>query len=507
MRELIPDLMMLFDGDRRAYGTYSAQLVQDGDKKKGIAASLKGDVTVDLWIRHLSGMQGLGIIPIDETSKVKFAAIDIDEYPIDLIALNANIQRLKLPLVLCRTKSGGAHLYLFLDAHHRADEVQLKMREMAALLGYGNSEIFPKQTKIVVDRGDVGSWINMPYFYAHLTERYALNELGQQMSFERFIEYARVRQIPFADLHKIASNNREILPGGPPCLNHLLSMEFPAGTRNNGLFNLAIYAQKAHGDEWRDHVIEYNQKYMTPPLTDVEVQGVIKSAAKKNFNYTCKQAPIANYCNMPKCRSCKHGIGVGDLGMPKFGSLTKLMTVPPIWFLEIEGGGRMELTTDDLQSPRNFQHRCMASLNIMPICMKQDAWQELIHKLLQDVTEIEIPPEATPEGQLWSHLEDFTTGRVQAKTVEELLMGKPFLKDGMYYFRLKDFIAYLDRQKWRAMPQSNIPMHIAEWGCGRQFFNVHRKGVNCYCIAEKEFEKQDAEFATPRMPVPEKVLS
>ncbi len=499
--------MLLFDGDRNVHGRYASDLREEGGGKlKGHASTVKQEVTIELWYKHLAGTQGLGIIPIDASSRVRFAAIDIDEYPLDLVALNANIQRLKLPLVLCRTKSGGAHLFLFLETFSEAAPVQKKMRDFAALLGYGNSEIFPKQTLLQAERGDVGSWINMPYFLAHGTTRYALDAEGNKLDFPGFMKYAPTKIISFETLMQHSGAHNELLPGGPPCLNHLCSMGFPPGTRNNGIFNLAVYCKKVYGDNWHSQVHKMNLEFMTPPLDAKEVEGVVKSLAKKEFSYTCKQAPISSYCNMPKCRQCRHGIGQGDLGLPKFGSLTKILSDPPIWFLEIEGGGRLELTTDDLQSPREFQSKCMSMLNIMPMMPKQADWNELIHQLLQEVTEVPIPFEATPRGQLWQHLEDFLTSRVQAKTVDELLLGKPWYNNGFYYFRNRDFLEYLDRKKFRAMPIINIPTFFHDWKFPTKFWNVRGKGINCYVVDETRFTKQDSAVPVPEINNPEKVL-
>ena len=485
MHPFIQDLMSLFQGFGKAYGVYGKKLTeQEGGKLKGKAASVKGEVTVDLWMRHCSGEQGLGIIPINEASEVKFAAIDIDQYPLDLMQLNAQIQQHELPLTLCRTKSGGAHLYAFLTEFHDAGVIQRRMREFAALLGYGNSEIFPKQTKIIVERGDVGQWINMPYFDAPATQRYALDHEGHQLSVLEFIQHAKKRVISPTDFLSLKIGIRELLPGGPPCLNHLITMGFPPGTRNNGLFNMGVYARKAHPDNWQAMVEEYNQKYMDPPLDTTEVLGVIKSLNKKEFMYLCKQPPISQYCNAPKCRACKHGVGHGDIGMPKFGSLTKVKTQPPVWFIEVEGGGRIELTTEQLQSQRLFQNRCMEALNMMPIMPKNDVWQEVVHRLLLEVNEVDVPDEVTPSGQLRQHLEDFCTSRVQAKTAEEILMGKPYTLDGWHYFRMRDFLAYLDRIKFREFKSNYIAMHLKEWGADQKFWNLRGKGTNTIKIRE-----------------------
>ena len=500
MHPFIQELMLLFDGYRRAYGTYSRTLQEDeGGKLKGRAASINGEVTVELWLKHVAGEQGLGIIPINEASEVKFAAIDVDQYPLDLVELNNRVRKHNLPLVVCRTKSGGAHLFAFFTAFHDAGAIQRKMREMAALLGYGSSEIYPKQTKVVVDRGDVGSWINMPYFDATQTKRYAIDAEGRELTVRQFVELARGVQMAPAEFLAVRTTAVELLAGGPPCLNHLVTMGFPPGTRNMGLFNMGVYAKKMNPDNWQALVEEFNQKYMDPPLDTVEVLGVIKSLQRKDFAYLCKQPPIAQFCNAPKCRTCKFGVGGGfEVGMPKFGTLTKLLTDPPLWFLEVEGGGRLELTTDQLQSQRMFQNRCMEVLNVMPIMPKNDVWQEVVHKLLQEVNVVEVPQEITTVGQLMQHLEDFCTSRVQAKTADELLLGKPWLFDGRHYFRMKDFLAYLDRVKFREFKSNFIAMHLkVDLKAEPKFWNIRGKGVNT--IGIPEFKNQQTE----PLPTPE----
>lgn len=498
--------MNLFDGFHHAYGTYSSQLVpqEGGPKLKGRAISIPRDVTTHNWEEHVSGKIGLGIIPINERSEVKFAAIDIDSYSDILQEVNERIQELKLPLVACRTKSGGVHVYLFLNAFVDAGVVVKRMREFASYIGYGNAEIFPKQTRIVPERGDIGQWINIPYFNAGNTNRYALNDKGDVLSINDFIDYANSKTISVDQLLAIKVGKQEELPDGPPCLNHLVAMGFPEGTRNIGLFNLAVYAKKRFSEGYEKHVEEYNTKYMDPPLATSEVLGILKSLRKdKDFFYQCKQAPLCNYCNMPQCRTKKLGIGVGGTGLPKFGSLSKLLTEPVIWFLEVEGGGRLELTTEDLQNQRRFQNRCMESLNIMPSMIKAEEWQEIIQGLLETVTVVEMPVELTASGILKRHLEDFCTGRAQAQNKEEILTGKPWTDNGLTYFRMSDFMDYLERRKFREMDLNQIGMWFREWKADKKFHNLKGKGVTLTCIPafkNQQVEKFDVTVNTTPPP-------
>jgi hypothetical protein len=484
--------MMLFAGYTKAHGVYQLtgnERPDEEGKIKGKAATVAREVTVELISSHLAGKQGVGIIPINEESKVKFAALDIDFYQnFDLEALNTRVQEAKLPLVLCRTKSGGAHLFLFLRDWTPADLVYRRMREFAAFLGYGDCEVFPKNTKILAERGDMGQWINIPYFDSSKTLRFGYNHLNKPLGLENFLDYAHSRAISEDMLVAVNLDVVDRLPGGPPCLQHLTSKGFPKGTRNQGLFNLGVYARKANPDGWKADLEDFNRRFMDPPLTNEEVQAVVKSLEKKEYAYTCKAHPIQPFCNQTKCRTCKHGVGGNPLGLPRLGTLTKLCTEPPIWFLEVEGGGRLELSTDDLQSASAFQHRCMDVLNIMPGIPKRDTWQEIIANLLRDVVIVEVPREATPCGQLWIHLEEFCTSRVSGKTCDDLLLGKPWTSDGRTHFRLKDLMAYLDRIGFKEFKMNRVAMYLHDWGAEKGFHNIKGKGVNVYVV--KEFDNK-----------------
>ena len=148
-------LMRLFAGMSKAYGKYTANAKTDSGKNIDKSPkTIWGDLTPELWDKHLSGQQGLGVIPIREDNSAMFGAIDVDVYNIDHRALVERIERAKLPLVVCRTKSGGAHLYCFCEAAVTAAAMKAKLAEVASFLGFGGQEIFPKQTKILVEQKD-----------------------------------------------------------------------------------------------------------------------------------------------------------------------------------------------------------------------------------------------------------------------------------------------------------------------------------------------------------------
>ncbi len=96
---------------------------------------------------HLKGEgPALRIILFTETMIVG-GGIDIDEYNFDHTSLVKSIRNHNLPLIVCRSKSGGAHVFLFTKENIPASLMQSKLKEMAIILGYEGSEIFPNKQR------------------------------------------------------------------------------------------------------------------------------------------------------------------------------------------------------------------------------------------------------------------------------------------------------------------------------------------------------------------------
>ena len=486
MSDLAARFMALFDGLERSYGVFDVNGSRERDgKKTGKVTSLQNKVTEDVWRSHLKGKQSIGIVPIKDDSTCYFGAIDIDVYLEDTLKKTAKkIQELKLPLIPCRTKSGGVHCWLFLTEAAPAALVQRKLREMASALGHGRSEIFPKQTEVLPDRGDIGSWINMPYFNGVEGGRYAVRPGGETMPIEEFVQTAELLRVTPKELADLANEKKSSdLGDGPPCLQHLISQGFPAGTRNSGLYNLGVYAKKAHPDAWEPLVEQYNIKWMMPPLGSTEVKDVVKSLKKKDYQYTCTQNPIVNFCNSAVCRGRKYGVG-DHAGMPVITGLTKFNSAPPIWFADIEGGGRLELETPELQSQFHFQRRCMESLNCMPPVMNAKAWQAMVQSLLEDVTVIDAPVDATQKGQLSEMVEKYCTQRAQAMAKDEIRLGKPFTDVGRHCFTMAGILSFLERHKFKFQLNELTMFLKNDLGAEHHFSNFKGRGTNYWSVPE-----------------------
>ena len=210
-----------------------------------------------------------------------------------------------------------------------------KLKDIVKKFGFVKYDLRPQQTKLL-NKEDVGSWLNMPYFGGDETDRYALYD-GKALSIQHFIQWVdkfAVNSLDEIDLSFIKKVNKsnEILPGGPPCLQQLLSQgPLGEGGRNNGLFNIGVYLRKRFPDEWQEKLEEYNDEHLDPPLKPREFTAVLNSLDKKTYNYKCKDSPINSVCNKTKCLTCEFGIN--DEGtMPIINSITKILNNPPQYF-------------------------------------------------------------------------------------------------------------------------------------------------------------------------------
>lgn len=459
-----PELMAaLFEGSDLAHGRseMTREITAKG-KHEAKSWTEKRPATVEDWARHLRAEGGIGIPPLNSKNMVRWGAIDVDVYNgLSLEALNAKIQEAKLPLVLCRSKSGGPHMYLFVNDWVPAKMMIEKLDAMAGFLGFGTSEIFPKQEMIAHNdkNPDFGSWINMPYYGGTRFLRYGLDQESKALgSVPAFVEFVRSRTMT-VDTFKAFEppTPKEILPDGPPCLNQLMAAR-PTENRNIILSNIAVYAKKAYPENWKEKLDEYNRQF-PEPLGSTELEALKKSYDKKDYRYQCSKSPLCNYCDSSRCRKTKHGVGGGEF-LPSTRSLSMVDTTPPIWYLDIvmpnETSARISLNTEELQNPRLFQRRCMETLQKMPPSMKMDQWEPIVARLMQHCTKIEVPPEMSPIGQFKEYFEEFLINRSQSNTMEDLLRGIPFKSATHYSFRLRDLTAYLSQNKFTALKQNEI---------------------------------------------------
>ena len=163
--------------------------------------------------------------------------------------------------------------------------------------------------KLFVERGDTGNFLNLPYYNETKGLRYAISDDGNACTLEEFYKLYDLYSCGQEAIEQIKIKEKEIeeaFTAGPPCLNKLAATGFGQGSRNNALFNIAVYYKQAKPDSWEDEIVKANAEHMDPPLSNAEVQLLIKSVNRKGYDkYRCKDAPINAVCQSGLCRTKK----------------------------------------------------------------------------------------------------------------------------------------------------------------------------------------------------------
>jgi len=303
-----------------------------------------------------------------------------------------------------------------------------------------------------VERGDTGNFLNLPYHNQMKGLRYAIDDEGNGCTLEEFYKlydkYAREKSA-IEEIKIEKQKIEEAFPSGPPCLNKLASIGFGEGSRNNALFNVAVYYKQSHPDTWEDEIVKANMEHMDPPLSNGEVQQLIKSVNRKGYDkYRCKDAPINAVCQSGLCRTKRFGVGFGEEEMPVLGSLTKYTSTPPQWFLNVDKT-RIELKTEQLYSPPLFALACLDQANlVVPVPKPKDWKQHFLKPMMTNLQEVEPLESLNPMNEITGLLQDWTTNRQSARTMDDIFNKLPYTENGFTYFRMEDFYAFLKKNNW-----------------------------------------------------------
>lgn len=464
--------MNLFRGREGYFGRFTPSEYQTGVKIEGKASTVAGTLRIEDIEAHLNGGQGVGIIPIMNSNRCVFGAIDIDDYATDFDDLREKIIVLELPLIICKSKSGGAHLYVFLQEEQKACDVQDVLKRFAASLGVSTIigangeprpvEIFPKQRFLDYSSGNksMGSFINLPYYGG---TRFAIDGEGLEMSLETFLEFAESIALDkkvFEDWKKPRVEKIDQVDEncdfyeGPPCVAQLILAGkgvIGKGERNDGLFALATMLKKQHGGEWTQYLDDINQKYISPPLERKEVDVIIESHNKSSYNYRCNSLMLGQYCDKATCKTRKYGVSDIDTGV-EMGDLIIVDSEPRTYFWTINGT-QVQFDVDDFYSARDFYKKVYERTGIVITKdnMDQQKLLEWLKKKTADAKHVSVEYAMTPQGMLFYHLITYLKQNCLKKVRNEtdlwngISMGATYYDDQvkLWYFKLPAFVSYL----------------------------------------------------------------
>lgn len=495
---MLAEFRALFTGGEEGYGRWNPKKVERGEDP---VSTWKGAAPLEAYEQHLKGEIGLGIAPATTQGVCHFAAIDIDIDNINHAELYSLVQQHGLPLHVCRSKSGGAHLYMFMRPPLPATKVIATLKQWAATLGFPRSEIFPKQAKLSVK--NKGSWINLPYFGGDNTTRYCIGPHGA-LTLQEFLD-----SIQYFDPDKpIKAEVAEVVHEAemPPCLKTLAQNPLPPGSRNTVMFNMAVFYRKSQPHNWEDAVNKHNIQHCDPPLQWREINTIVQSAARAKYHYTCEQEPMCGLCDRTACQKLPFGVGhkawqePGTFDELLVTKLRKISSKPPRYVVEVNGRD-LEIAAEEFLTFNVFRRIVYTTMDLMVQPMKQQQWEQLIKEITASKIDIEAPEDASFDGLVLERFHDFLALRERAINREDILRGLPYLEGDTILFKASDFKRHLQIYKMDKLEPSYMFSILKNAGCTHTRVRVSGKLMLLWQYPLNKANTQTEDFEIPQFEV------
>ena len=495
--------IQIFSGLDRAYGQTQSRSKNDSGKLEAKSWIVKEPLTEQKWLDHLDGKEpSLGIIPIKDDNTCTWGAIDIDTYDgFDHVKLIKTILEKKLPMVVCKSKSGGAHVFLFVKESCTAKDMQIKLTEIAAWIGYGESEIFPKQ--IELNSKGTGNFLNLPYNHPEYPTRYALDDEGNALdNLDMFIKHYEkkvVSNLSMVVIEKpVMEKSNDDFKNAPPCLITLASQGFAEGSRNQCMFQLGVYLRQRFPDQLESKLDYYNSKYFSPPLPSREVLTILKQVEDKKYFYRCEDPTFKSVCEKIKCQTMKFGIG--NSASNDITSLKKWVSDNPMYELT-HNGKVIILSLDQLANHGEYRKACIAQANESPRPIAPAIWADVVDGLLKNMGEgdyIHLPGEVTAKGQFLDQLKIFLENNGGAKDRQDVLQGMVYEHQKYLFFKPQSFRDFLKMKRFTKMSDSHQFKIFTEFGGNTAKLRVNNKAEHVWKVAstivDTEYKLKDKDF-------------
>ena len=465
----------IFTGLKRNFGYAN---IKDGytDPETGKLKLKQGDygwasrpITDKDYQDHLLGVKSIGIQACDDEGMASFGAIDVDpEYkafsPKKFLEV---IKKYNLPIVPCKSKSGGLHLYVFLKEPAKATIIRNFLSTLLFTFKLdAATEIFPKQTELGTDEKGKplnGNFINLPYY--NKKERVALNLDGTSFTFEQFIQVVEVNQKTAKELEEFSLTHvKAVLQGGakefedgPPCLQ-ALSKEKLSDGRDRFLYNYMVFAKKKYPDDWEQKIIEAARDYFeySKEWDDEKVRFKIRSWKKETKGHTCTEEPIVHHCMKAECVKRKYGINSDKNRIfPGLSGLVKINYKPdPEYTFNVALPDGVKIkpvhakSIEWITDQRKVRNIIGIYAGFIPPRVKDVAYQEVLDVLFSTQKELDPPKGTSPEDQLFICMKEYINGP-QATTYTAFKSGATLFDEEYAYFRFDPFYNFLKSKEWK----------------------------------------------------------
>tara|TARA_R100000353_G_scaffold60301_1_gene47777 strand:- start:1524 stop:1991 length:468 start_codon:yes stop_codon:yes gene_type:complete len=145
----------------------------------------------------------------------------------------------------------------------------------------------------------------------------------------------------------------------------------------------------------------------------------------------------------------------------------------------------------------------MEQLNFMPRSVSKQVWEGRIGALLSEMRDndsavIEVSEDASISGQFYDYLEEFCVHLQTANDKEEILLKRPWNDEetGETVFRLKDFEAFLKRNKFFEYKAHKIAQRLRDMGGESRLMKIKGRPVRVWVIPA--YKISEIEVSTPK---------
>ena len=112
---------------------------------------------------------------------------------------------------------------------------------------------------------------------------------------------------------------------------------------------------------------------------------------------------------------------------------------------------RIQLKSEQLYSPQLFALACLDQANlVVPVPKPKDWKQYFLKPMMTNLQEVEPLESLDPINELTGLLQDWTTNRQAARTLDDVFNKLPYTDDKreFTYFRMEDFYNFCKKNHW-----------------------------------------------------------
>lgn len=491
----------LFAGYTLRYGVNTPLPERENGKRLSKNLTLTQKITPKDYAQHLAGKRLIGVVPLTEDNRIFFGCIDIDVYDDGAPGWHEQLARRirRLPLACTRSKSDGLHVWLHSSAGLPPKIAVDFLETVAAHIGFGGSEIFPKQTYRDPKTEDVGNWVNLPFANGDrrgvwwgeedgklalgkddLESFLALAERNSDLcTEERILEYTRELRVGNADADQGAD-----WKDGPPCLQRLLlgTDDAPAqlvpGQRNDVFFDASVYLNRKHADESTvTDILVALDGDKGHGLGASEIARITKSAVRKTYTYRCTKPHLARVCERSLCLKREFGIklSAGD-EVIAFGDIVKVTTEPPRYIVTAEGRA-VTMSAHELLNLPLFNERVFEAVDrkVSRTRAEHDVWCDSLRARMKYCD----PPVGGDMKSTIRELLLLFMDEAAERTNDDrrFFIGRVITRNDEAWFQIRHFKKFLQRDGMRPKP-AELSETLQSLGCWTKHTTIEGKSAD-----------------------------